>query len=107
MSLDVCLEKRQMTEVYCSNITHNLGKMAEEAGIYEACWRPEEIGITRAKQLIPILQKGLDDLKSRPEHYKQYDAPNGWGTYEHFVPWVEEYLNACMENPTARVRVGR
>jgi hypothetical protein len=26
--------------VYNANITHNLGKMAEKAGLYETLWRP-------------------------------------------------------------------
>ena len=58
MSLDVYLSPRKCRhcghaqEGYSSNITHNLGAMAREAGIYEACWRPEEIGITKAAQLI-------------------------------------------------------
>jgi hypothetical protein len=29
--------------LYWRNLTHNLGRMAAEAGIYEACWRPEEL----------------------------------------------------------------
>ena len=29
--------------MYNANITHNLGKMAEEAGIYEALWRPYQL----------------------------------------------------------------
>jgi hypothetical protein len=39
-------------EVYSANITHNLGKMADEAGVYEALWRPEEIGVKTAFDLI-------------------------------------------------------
>ena len=109
MSLDVHLTKRQMTdvEVFWSNITHNLGRMAAEAGIYKACWKPEELGITKAKQLIPILKAGLKDMKKRPEHYRQFGAPNGWGTYDDFVPWVENYLHACIENPNSKIEVSR
>jgi len=73
-------------EVYSSNITHNLGKMAEAAGIYKALWRPEEIGITRARELIPLLTPALKTLEARPERFKEFDSPNGWGMYEHFVP---------------------
>jgi hypothetical protein len=29
--------------VFDANVTHNLGAMAEEAGIYTACWRPNEL----------------------------------------------------------------
>lgn len=52
MSLDVYLHYRLTdddgndhgeSEVYWANITHNLGKMAREAGIYTALWRPGEM----------------------------------------------------------------
>ena len=93
--------------VFDANITHNLNKMADEAGIYEACWRPEEIGATKASDIIPILEKGFEDMKARPEHYKKFDSPNGWGKYEDFLPWVESYLKACEENPDATIEVSR
>lgn len=81
--------------------------MASEAGIYEALWRPEERGITKAKQLIPILGLGLKKLKADPARYKQFNSPNGWGLYEHFVPFVDEYLEACRKHPEAEARVSR
>ena len=93
--------------VFDANITHNLNKMADAAGIYEACWRPEEIGATKASDIIPILEKGFEDMKTRPEHYKQFDSPNGWGLYIHFLPWVESYLNACRKYPDAIIEVSR
>jgi hypothetical protein len=94
-------------EVYSANITHNLGKMAEEAGLYVVLWRPEENGITHARQLIEPLRAGLAKLKAEPERFKRFDAPNGWGLYENFVPWVERYLEACEHDPHARVHVSR
>jgi hypothetical protein len=84
-----------------------LNKMADEAGIYEACWRPEEIGATKASDIIPILEKGFEDMKTRPEHFKKFDSENGWGTYEDFLPWVESYLKACQEYPDATIEVSR
>lgn len=93
--------------VFDANITHNLNKMADAAGIYVACWRPEEIGATKASDIIPILEKGFEDMKTRPEHYKQFDSPNGWGLYIHFLPWVESYLNACRKYPDAIIEVSR
>jgi hypothetical protein len=93
--------------VFNANITHNLNKMADEAGIYEACWRPEEIGATKASDIIPILEKGFEDMKTRPEHFKKFDSENGWGTYEDFLPWVESYLKACQEYPDATIEVSR
>lgn len=107
MSLDVRLKVVQPTTVYESNITRNLNKMAEAAGIYQALWRPEEIGITKASQLIEPLTVGLAKLKADPDGFSQYDAPNGWGRHIHFVPFVEGYLEACIANPDADVEVSR
>lgn len=94
-------------EVYSANITHNLNKMADAAGIYEALWRPDEIGITKAAQLIEPLRAGLEKLQANPAHFEQFNASNGWGMYEHLVPWVAAYLAACKEHPDAVVSVSR
>lgn len=94
-------------QVYRGNITHNLNKMASEAGIYEALWRPEEIDKTKASEIIELLEKGLTDLKARPEHFEKFNSPNGWGTYKYFVPFVEKYLEACKEYPDAVIKVSR
>jgi hypothetical protein len=85
------------------NVTHNLGKMAREAGIYEACWHPEKIGITHARQLIEPLQSAITAMKADPERFKKHDVPNGCGLYEHFLPWLERYLEACQAHPDAEV----
>jgi hypothetical protein len=89
------------------NITHNLGEMAEAAGIYYALWRPEEKGYILAKDIISVLEEGLKKLKKSPKKYKKFDSPNGWGLYEHFVPFVEEVLSACKQYPNAEIRVSR
>ena len=105
MSLDFYLERVQPTTVFDKNITHNLGEMAEKAGIYDALWRPNEHGYTKAEQIIPILRKGLDLLEQKPEYFKKFNASNGWGMYEHFVPFVKSVLAACEEYPDADIRV--
>lgn len=140
MSLDVYLIRKKWTsydagetfteeneEVYDANITHNLGEMADKAGIYEALWRPhrlkegynipeedndaeykfEEANTTKAIDIIPYLEKGLADLKARPEYFETFNSPNGWGMYVNFVPFVEKYLNACKQYPDAKVGVWR
>ena len=140
MSLDVTLYRKRTISydggktwsdeenenIYDANITHNLGEMADKAGIYEALWRPyrlkadyvqqddykaemefEDSTTTVANEIIPALEKGLADLKARPEYFKTFDSPNGWGTYKHFVPFVEKYLEACKEYPGTFVSVSR
>ncbi len=107
MSLDIYLNAIRPTCVYSSNITHNLGEMADKAGIYEYLWRPDELGINRANELIAPLQEGLKNLKEKPDYFKQFNANNGWGVYENLVGFVEEYLANCIENPDAEVEVSR
>lgn len=107
MSLDVYLTKTIPTRIFSANITHNLYAMANEANIGMALWHPEEIGVTKAEQLIPLLKNALLKLKSDPDFFRKFDARNGWGLYEHFVSFVEKYLAACEENPDAEVTVSR
>ena len=93
--------------VFDSNVTHNLAPMAEEAGIYKALWRPEEIGVKTAADLIPYLAAGLLVLRNDPAHFGRFNPKNGWGSYEGFVPWVQSYLDACREFPAAEIEVSR
>lgn len=95
------------TEVFHANVTHNLNNMAAAAGIYEVCWRPDEIGLAEARQLIDPLREGVAWLRANEAAAREHDAPNGWGRYEHFLPWVESYLAACEADPDATVTVSR
>ena len=94
-------------ELFTTNITHNLGQMAAFAGIYRELWRPEEIDAIFASDISAELAKGLGDMKKRPEYYKQFDAENKWGTYKDFIPWLEKYLEACLEYPDAKIEISR
>ena len=119
--------KIETEEYYWANITHNLSRMASEAGIYEALWRPHRLkdgynipeddyeaeyefeyeNPSFARDIIRKLTIGLDLLKRDPEHFKKFNSENGWGLYENFVPFVEEYLRACQEYPDAQIMVSR
>ena len=99
--------KRDSDEVYSANITHNLAKMANEAGLYEFLWRPDEIGITKAKELIGPLREGLHKLELDPNGFSKYNPENGWGSYEGLVSFVQRYLDACYEYPEATIEISR
>ena len=113
MSLDIDLTANcceycgRSEEVFDANITHNLGRMAEEAGVYKVLWRGPENGIEKAEQLIVPLQEAVESMTSNPAHYRTFDAENGWGTYKHFLPWLQKLLAACEEWPEAKVRTDR
>lgn len=118
-------EKKE--ELYSANITHNLNKMADEAGLYEALWRPyklkknydiieddynneyefENSNPVKANEIISIIEKGLKDMKAKPSYYKKFDSLNGWGLYVHFIPFIEEYLEALKKYPDAFVECSR
>ena len=116
MSLDVYLEgEPEEVDCYCSagenvhkrierknyyeaNISHNLREIAEVAGIYTALWRPEEVGITLASQLIVPLTAGLAGLRLNR---------GGSISYDYFIAWVDRYLDACRKHPLAHVKVSR
>lgn len=105
MSLDFRLMQMQRVDVCNMNITHNLGRMASAAGIYDALWHPERIKAKYAKDIIPLLEAGLKKMRAKPKVYAKHDAPNGWGTYMQFVPWVEKVLEVCKKYPEAEIEV--
>jgi len=115
MSLDVTLyldidtggKEKRMFELYDANITHNLNKMAIEAKIYGVVWRPDENGIETAGEIIKPLKKGIAAMKKNPDKFIKLNPSNGWGSYIDFIPWLEKYLTACIENPKAKILVSR
>lgn len=88
------------------NITHNLNKMADAAGIYEAMWYPEKIG-SLVHEILPFLEYGLYKLANNRYFYEQFDPPNGWGRYDDLVETVEKYIIACIKNPFGKITVSR
>lgn len=103
----VCNQQFEDDYVFGCDITHNLNKMADAAGIYEHLWRPDEIGVDLAAQLIDPLREGLNRLEADPEKFRAYNPANGWGNYEGLVKFVQAYLAACEKYPQAVVGVSR
>jgi hypothetical protein len=97
----------EQANVYDANITHNLAAMAQAAGIYKCLWRAEENGIKVASDLIAPLRFGLDYLCANATECKKHNAPNGWGTYNEFLPWVAHLLTACERYPEATLHFSR
>ena len=118
MSLDIDLICSN-GEIKNFNITHNLTKMADAAGLYYALCRPykfavpgaddchEDLITVKAKELIETLEIGLNNLVNSPSKFKAYNPENGWGSYSGLVKFVIEYLEACRLNPDATIEVDR
>lgn len=109
MSLDVSLKESidGGDELYSANITHNLNKMAMEAGIYEVLWRPDEHNYIQAKDIKEKLIEGFNKLLNNPEHYKKFNPENGWGSYERLLEFCFKYIKAINENPDSYILVDR
>ena len=104
MSLDIWLEVVKPCEIHSQNITHNLNKMWMKAGCYDALYNSAG---KKAKKILPILKKAIDKMKKNPKAYKKLDSPNGWGTFEHALPWLEEFYEACGLNPDAIIGIDK
>ncbi len=54
------------------------------------------------RDVIPCIEKGLHELERHPLKYKQYEAPNGWGTVEStkgfFRRIIEDWHNLLEED---------
>jgi hypothetical protein len=107
LEVDYCMCCGRGDQIYWANITHNLNQMAEEARIYGLLWRPEENGITCAEQLIDPLTQAIQDMKADRQRFEAFNAKNGWGLYENFLPWLEKLLEECMAAPLAHYRASR
>lgn len=83
------VENRYVKVGECNaNITWNLREMIVKSTGLE--WKNEENN-GLCKDIIPYIAKGYAELIEHPEKYKQYEAPNGWGTVEgckHFFLWI-------------------
>lgn len=101
MSLDFYL-KENGVEVFSVNITHNLGKMAARCGIYHLLWHPENETEIAGEAVEPLMD-ALALLKGNETFFRRFDAPNGWGRYEHFVKFVENVAKGCSEHRKATI----
>lgn len=90
-----------------ANITHNLGNMAShvpikigllDTDLYIVLWRPEKIGIKTINNLLPLLVKGIYYMIDHRIELEQYNAPNGWGTYNDFMKFLLNLKQACEDN---------
>lgn len=113
MSLDVDLMVVQPVSVYSDNITHNLGKMADNVvlsngmTLYEVLWRPDEHDLKFARDISNLLDEGWNILLSEPETFRKFTPENGWGSYDGLCNFVYNYRNACWDNPDAELRIWR
>ena len=104
-------EETETDEFWHGNITHNLCGMAEDCesfdeydqcyNLYDLLWRDTQEPFTGnyLNAYIAHLAYCLYVLKNDPEHYKKFNPPNGWGTYEQLCDFVESFICALINMP--------
>ncbi|MDK2126249.1 hypothetical protein [Parachitinimonas caeni] len=105
--LDFMLIRDDGQELYSSNITHNLARMAEEAGIYTCLWAPDENSFTTAGQIIEPLASGVCLLATNRARFELFNADNGYGRWQDLLCFCAECLQACKDHPHATICVSR
>jgi len=84
--------------VFDKNVGGSLEDLAISADLYQYIWRPDEIGIDKASQLLGPLITGYQRLKEHKTWSVQYDR---------LCCLVSEYIIVCGEHPDATVTVWR
>ena len=103
----------ETTKFWHGNITHNLATMASvclswgDYTLYDLLWRDEQSPSDKWAY-ISHLAYCLYVLKNDPEHFKQLNPPNGWGTYEQLCKFVEDFIKALTDMPEgSRIKYSR
>ena len=84
------------------NITHNVHEMAVQAGA--DCWEWEG---RLAGETLPELTAAIEALSARPEHFSQWNAPNGWGVVANLLRFLRAVRESAEQHPTWRWKVSR
>lgn len=89
------------------NITHNMCEMARKAKVYECLWNPIENKMMLAEDIIEPLKKGIEKMESKPDYFKKFDPPNKWGSYDSFLKFCKEVLDAARRAPKSKIGISK
>ena len=56
-----------------------------------------------AAEAAPLIRAALDKMLADPPAFKALNPPNGWGTYEGAIQFLQEFAQACAEHPLCTV----
>ena len=86
------------------NITHNLRLQIVEAGVDPWDWEGRKLETT-----VEPLRTAVNLIhdEARAQHFRTFDAPNGWGTLNESREFLKELLALSEAHPMATWRVSR
>lgn len=102
MSLDLWLSSKpcltcgdiKQTEIF--NYTYNVWPMWNE--IFQTHEMVNIDNLTGAQSIV-ILNYASRILRESPFIFKKMNPPNGWGSYEGFIEYIETLIKAAKEHP--------
>ena len=53
------------------------------------------------KECVPLLTDAIERMENAPDIYKEWNPPNGWGTYEGALRVLRTLLDWCIASPKA------
>lgn len=113
MSLDLWLEFAvdyggpggpETTTIFETNMTHNLTGLWSFIKVYDALYMSDK---ELAGEHLGALEVGLDFMIEHEKECREFDAPNGWGTYDQALPWLQSVVEAFRRFPKATIRVSK
>lgn len=111
---------RILKEVHRGNYTYNVHKMfstayenildrvasyifpSGEGKVYFKDWKEAIQDSTFGRNILAML---IEELKSKPDFYSQYNSENGWGDYQGAIKFLEDALNAYEERYEYRLEL--
>lgn len=91
-------------ELFWQNYTHNVIRMWDKAGVYDALYMSEG---KHARDYIEALEKGVADFEANISEYQKLDPANKWGSAESALPWLKRALAAFKEYPDSIIHVSK
>jgi hypothetical protein len=104
---DVKLVINEPVNVYKAHLGTDAIKMAGAANVFNVIWNPENFGVSKASDIAPHLERGIEILEKDPDFYKSLQSEEKWSTYENFLAWLKRYLSACRNHPNAEIHIDR
>ena len=107
MGWNVWLEVRSGNDNVLStdgfHFTHNTNPMIQAAGFEDFL----EADGWNCERFCNKLKKLIMELESKPDFYAEYDAPNGWGTYEHLLACLRSIYEEFHKHTLTTVRMDK
>ena len=89
-------------EVFERNITHNVTPMWKLAGCYEALYRWDG---RQAREALPVLESARERMLADHLDFRAMNPPNGWGTYDGALRFLQDCIYACRQYPKATIHI--